>query len=133
MANSFYPAGREAFASAGVNWVSDTIRVQFVSAGYVYSSAHTSLADIPAGAREGDPAALASKTATGGVLDAADVTVPAVTGDVIVAVVIYKWTGVEATSTLLFYLDAGSGLPRTPDGNAIELRFDNGANKIYAF
>jgi type IV secretory pathway VirB2 component (pilin) len=74
---------------------------------------------------------LASKTSTNGVADAADITFTAVTGDVSEALVIYKDTGVAATSPLLAFIDTATGLPVTPNGGNINVVFDNGTNKIF--
>lgn len=53
----------------------------------------------------GTPQTLASKTVTGGVADAADVTFTAVTGNSVEALAIYKDTGTESTSRMIAFLD----------------------------
>lgn len=88
------------------------------------------LSDLPSVGRVGTPQTLGSKTNTLGVLDAADVTFPSVTGDQSEAVAVYKDTGTEATSLLLLLMDAGTGLPVTPNGGNISIVFDNGPFKI---
>jgi hypothetical protein len=47
------------------------------------------------------------------------VTFTAVTGDVSEAVILYKDTGVAATSPLIAYIDTATGLPVTPNGGDI--------------
>lgn len=121
MANGFYGPGREGFATAAVNWTSDTIKVTAVDlADYTVSlSTHDFFNDVPSGARIAT-ATLASKSASLGVLDAADTTMTAVEGDQFEALVIWKDTGVESTSRLLIYIDsASSGLPLTPNGGDV--------------
>jgi hypothetical protein len=130
MANAFYTPYREWLLA---HLATDTIKAQLVDAAdYTYSAAHQYLSDIPSGARVGAAVTLTSKSITGGVFDAADASVPTVTGDPAEAVVLYVDTGVEATSRLICYLDSGAGLPVTPNGNAINLLWSNGANKIFS-
>lgn len=133
MANALYDKGRQAFATAGINWTSDTIKAVLVDTGAytVNLATHEFLSDIAGGARIATSAALSSKTATAGVCDAADVTYSSVTGATVEAVVIYKDTGSDATSNLIAYMDSATGLPITPNGGDINLVFDNGANKIF--
>jgi len=133
MANAFYTSALKAFLDADIDLLTDTIKVQMIDAAdYSFSAAHDFLDDVPAGARVGTAATLASKTTAGGVFDAADVTFTSVTGDPLEAIIIFKDTGVEATSNLICYIDTGTGFPLTPDGGNITLTFDSGANKIFA-
>ncbi len=74
---------------------------------------------------------LSGKTATDGVADASDVTVATVTGDQFEAIIVYKDTGVEATSILIAYIDDYTGLPCTPNGSNITVTFPNDSNKIF--
>jgi hypothetical protein len=131
MANAVYATALAAFGSAGINWVSDTIKVVLVDvADYTVNlTTHAFLSDIAAGGRV-STGTLASKTNTLGVLDAADTVLTAVTGDPSEAVVVYKDTGTATTSQLICYIDTATGLPVTPNGGDITLTWDNGANKI---
>lgn len=130
MANTLYNPGREAFLTASINWSSDTIKVVLVDTGtYTFSAAHqfhSSLSGIIAG-----PVTLGSKTTTDGSADAADATFTAVSGASIEAIIIYKDTGVSATSPLIAYIDTATGLPITPNGGDIIVTWDNGTNRIY--
>lgn len=132
MANGMYTKGIEALMQAGINLVSDTIKVVLVdSADYTVDlAAHDFLNDVPAGARVATQA-LASKSVTGGAFDAADVTFSAVTGDPSEALIIYKDTGTESTSALIMYIDTATGLGVTPNGGDITVTWDNGTNKIF--
>lgn len=131
MANAMYDKGREGFATAAVDWVNDTIKVILVdTADYTFSQAHDFLDDV-AGAARVATGTLASKTATDGILDAADLTLSSVTGDQSEALIIYKHNATESLARLLFYIDTvSSGLPVTPNGGNINILWDNGANKI---
>lgn len=132
MANGMYTKGIEALMQAGINLVSDTIKVVLVdSADYTVDlAAHDFLNDVPAGARVATQT-LASKSVTGGAFDAADVTFSAVTGDPSEALIIYKDTGTESTSALIMYIDTATGLGVTPNGGDITVTWDNGTNKIF--
>lgn len=88
------------------------------------------LDDISA-ALVGTAVTLASKTSTLGVADAADVTFTAVSGASCEAIAIWKDTGVESTSRLIFAAANYTGLAITPNGGNITLTWDNGANKIF--
>lgn len=133
MANALYDAGREAFLDGTISWSSDNIKVVLVdTADYTVNLAtDTALSDIAAAGRVATSGNLASKTVTAGVADAADVTLSAVTGDESEALVIYKDTGVESTSTLIAYIDTATNLPVTPNGGDITIQWDSGANKIF--
>lgn len=132
MANALYDTGRNAFLTGDIDWVADTIKAVLVdTADYTVNlSTHDFLDDVAAGGRVAT-GTLASKTATAGVADAADLTFSTVTGDVSEALVIYKDSGVEGTSQLIAYIDTATGLPVTPNGGDIVVQWDSGANKIF--
>lgn len=134
MASVVYPKAKEALESAAINLTSDDIRVVLVDTGaYTYSAAHDFLDDVPGGARIAVSGSLASKTVTDGVFDAADVTLTAVTGTSVEALVVYDHTGgSDAARRLLAYIDSGTGLPITPNGGDISIVWDSGASKIFA-
>ncbi|SKO52216.1 Bacteriophage protein [Mycobacteroides abscessus subsp. bolletii] len=132
MGNIMYEKAIEAFGNAQINWPSDTIKAVLVDTGtYTLNAAtHEFLSDIPSGARIATSAALTGKTNVLGVLDANDSSWPGVTGVSGEAVVIIKDTGTVGTSRLIWYLDTASGLPVTPNGGDINIKWDDGANKI---
>lgn len=132
MANALYDTGRNAFLTGDIDWVADTIKAVLVdTADYTVNlSTHDFLDDVAAGGRVAT-GTLASKTATAGVADAADLTFSTVTGDVSEALIIYKDSGVEGTSQLIAYIDTATGLPVTPNGGDIVVQWDSGANKIF--
>jgi hypothetical protein len=133
MANALYGKGREGFLDGSIDWDTDDIRVILVDAAdYTLSiDVHDNLDDIIAGARVAVSGALASKTVTLGVADAADITISTVTGDQFEYIVLYKHTGVESTSRLIACIDTATGLPCTPNGGDITIQWDSGANKIF--
>jgi len=90
------------------------------------------LDDILSAARVATSGALASKTFTAGVLDAADVTLTTVTGDPFESIVLYNNTpATEATKDLIAFIDTATGLPCTPNGGNINIVWDSGANRIF--
>lgn len=134
MANALYDKGREGFLDGSINFLSDTIKVALVDTGaYTVNLATHDFMDDVAGIVARSPA-LTSKTATAGVANAANVTLPGVTGASVEAVVLYKDTGTDATSRLIAYFDTvqgGGALSVTPNGGDITIQWDTGANKIF--
>ena len=130
MASALYDKGREAFLKGDVDWLADDIKAVGVdTSDYTVNLAtHDFLDDIPSIARIDTSANLTGKTATAGVADCDDITLTAVTGDTISALVIYKDTGSAATSALIAYIEAG---PVTPNGTDIVFEVSSGANKLF--
>lgn len=132
--NQLYDKGREGILDGTINWMNDNIKVVLVDTGTytVAPATHANLSDIPAGARVATSGNLAGKTATGGVADANDVTLTAVSGATVEAIVLYKDTGTATSSRLIAYIDtAGTSLPVTPNGGDITLAWASTANKIF--
>lgn len=133
MSNALYDKGRQGFLDGSIDWDTDDIRLILIDAAdyTVDLATHDNLDDVAAPSRVATSGALASKTVTDGVADAADVTLSAVSGDPSEAIILYKHTGTESTSRLIAYIDTATGLPVTPNGGDIIIQFDNGANKIF--
>jgi hypothetical protein len=134
MSNALYGLAKKKFLDADIDLLVDNLKVVLVdTAAYTVNlTTDEFLSNIAGGARIATSANLAGKSTTLGVFDATDVTFTAVSGASCEAYVIYKDTGVEATSPLIAYFDTATGLPITPNGADIDLTFDNGANKIFA-
>lgn len=133
MANSLYDKGRDEFANGNIDWVNDTVDLQFVDeADYTVNlTTDEDFADVTMAGRVGSSTALASKSTSAGTVDAADTTVSSVSGDQFESIVLYKDTGTEATSTLICNIDTATGLPFTPSGGDIQVTWDNGSDKIF--
>lgn len=140
MANALYDAGREGFLDGTIDWDTAVIKCDLVdTAGLTVSLATNKFRSaIPAANRIASSAALTAKTVTAGVADAADVTITAVSGASVEAIVIYQSSavggGVDVADTsqrLIAYIDTGTGLPFTPNGGDITIQWDNGANRIF--
>jgi hypothetical protein len=134
MANAWYPFGKAEVARGNIDLLADDIRVIFIDTGdETYNAADQDIADIAAGAMVGagggnagsDGVALASKTISDtAVFDAADTTITSVTGDEFEACLIYKWTGTAGTSTLIMWIDTGTGMTQPPDGGNVNITWN---------
>lgn len=126
MANALYPIWKEALLQAGSgSSLGGTLKAVLLDlADYTYSAAHDFYDDASAGA-VGTPQTIGSKTYTAGVLDGADVTFTALTGDPCEAILIFLDTGTPATSRLVAFLDTGvTGLPVTPNGGDVTISWN---------
>lgn len=131
MANAIYPLWKEAIiqasASSALNGSGTTgVFAALVDLGtYTYSAAHQYYSDL-SGIVGTDQEIGATKTYTNGVLDGADLTYTAVTGDTVEALVLYvKNAGANTTWRLYAYLDTSvTGLPVTPNGGDITVTWN---------
>lgn len=141
MANVFFPLGREGCLRGEISWNVAVIKVSLVR-GYTYNSAHKFVSDVTAtGTLVATSGALASKTTTNGVADAADITWTAVgSGASCANVIIYQSSAVTggadvaaSAQRLIAFIDTTTGanpLPITPNGADINLAWDSGSNLI---
>lgn len=135
MANALYGKGKEKLLSStsAVSLDTDTIKAALVSSAYTPNLSTDEFYSTISANVLGTPVALASKTITLGVFDAADVTFAAVAaGSTAKYVAIYKDTGLSSSSPLLALLDTITGFPYATNGGDILITWDNGANKIFA-
>lgn len=133
-----YDKGRQAFGNALLNWPGDDYDIILVDQD-LYPlfdpAADEFLSSIPVAAIVATQP-LANKTNVDGVMDADDVTFPAVSGATVEMIVIYKRVetgGVLdlAASRLVMFDQDAAGLVLTPNGQDVQCIFDNGANKIF--
>ena len=133
MANVLYAKGKEALLSAGINLLTDTIKVALVSNAYAQNTTTDQYLSTVSPYVLNTSQTLASKSVADGVFDAADPTWTAVTaGNTCEGIVIYKDTGVAGTSPLIAYIDTITGFPLATNGGDITVQFDNGAYKIFS-
>lgn len=129
--SALYDLGRQKFLAGAIQWLAHDIKVVLVDTG-TYSvdlAADEFLSDLSGGvATSGN---LTGKDSTNGVADAADITCTSVSGSSVEAIVLYRDTGVAATSPLIAYINTGTGLPFTPNGGDVLISWDNGANRIF--
>lgn len=130
MASTCYASAKQAWLDNTLDLNDDDIRMLFIDAADYTPNFATddNLDDVPAGARIGTATALANTTVTGGVFDADDVNMVAVTGDQFEGILLYKHTGTESTSKLVCLIDVTA---TTPNGGDILVQWDSGTNKIF--
>lgn len=141
MSNALFGLGRENFLDGAISWTNDTIRCLFIDHADDTPAIDTdeflsnlaTAARVPSGTdgTQTNHTALASKTKTLGVADAADVTFSALTGDTSESIVIYRGTLTDTTSELIAYIDTATGLPLTPNGGDVIIAWDGGSNRIF--
>ena len=140
MANALFDAGREGFLDGSIDWDTAVIKIALVR-GYTFSAAHKFVSDITtaSGVLHVTSAALASKTVTGGVADAADVTFTAVASNAANhSVLIFQSSavtgGADVAATaqrVIGWVDTGTNFPIVPNGGDVTVSWDNGVNKIF--
>lgn len=132
MANMLYTKAKEKILQGQINLLTDDIRVAVVSNGYVQSMTTDEFLSSVEAHILGTPLELTSRAVTGGAFSGANLAFtdipPSQTTE---GVVIYKHTGDPATSQLIFYADQVQGFPMTTSGAAVEVRWDDGAYKIF--
>ena len=131
MANALYDKGREKFLTGAINASADTLKCALIKDTYAPTLGSDEFFSTLSSHVVGTPQTLTSKTVTGGVLDAADVTFSAVPTAAVNYCAIYKDTGSAATSPLIALFDTAAGLPVSTNGGDIIIAWDNGANKIF--
>jgi hypothetical protein len=139
MANTVYPKAKEAMISGLLNLSSGGagVGVLLVGTGYTYNGAHEFVSDVSA--QELSHAsysrkALGSRTVAGGVFDAADAVWTAINAGTAKAAIIYQEGASDSARRLVAYIDTATGVnfPVVYNGGDWELRWDDGANKIFA-
>lgn len=123
MASYLYGLGREKFLNADIDWAAHDIKC-LLADGADYTPVQNTDEfhdDIAGGGIVSTSANLGTKTSTLGTADAADVTLTSVTGDQCEYIVIFRDTGISATSPLIAKIDDYTGLPVTPNGGNITI------------
>jgi hypothetical protein len=131
MANALYDSGREGFLDGSIDWDTDDIRVAALSSGYTPDLATHNMVDDLGANIVARSDALTGKTVTGGIADAADKTLSAVSGSQITRLALYKYNASDAAARLIGLIDTGTGLPVTPNGGDIIIAWANTTNKIF--
>src|SRR5262245_16104482 len=134
MANALYARGKEALLAGDFDWDAATVKLVLAdSADYTPNLAtDTGLTNVSVAGRVATSGTFTGRTPTGGVADAAAVTLTAVTGDPSELIIIYKDSGTETTSYLLVKIDVATGLPVTPNGGNITVNWDTGPSRIFS-
>ncbi|MFC7460759.1 hypothetical protein [Hydrogenophaga defluvii] len=134
MANVLYVKGKERIGRAQVNLETADIKAALVKNTYAQNLITDEFYTSISAHVLGTPVALTGKTFASGIFDADDLSFPTIAaGDTAEAVVLFVDTGNPATSFLLFYCDTITGFPLATSGGDVDVRWDNGAYKIFSF
>lgn len=118
--NQLYPLGKKAILDGDIDFLLDNLKVLGIdTADEAYNAADQFHSHITGAGIVFTSGNLAGKTTTGGVFDANDITITAVTGDTIEALILYKDTGVSATSPLIAWFDITTFTPNGSDATVI--------------
>lgn len=129
MANRLYNPARQSFLEGGIAYLTDTIRLVLVGAGYVPDTTTDQfLSSIPAGQRIATSSPLIGKTSTNGIANAAAVVYPPLSGPLVMYLVLYQDTGSDASSRLIALWDSAVNLPFMPNGGTLTVKWDTDAN-----
>ncbi len=139
MGNGLYDFGRQLVLTGGIDIDTDPLRLMLIDETddtpnltadqYIQDRAVASRVKVAS-------SALSSVAVSAGVVDAADYTFTAVTGDGADSIDCFKYVDDggnpdEDASPLLFNIDTATGLPVTPNGGDITVQWDSGTNKIF--
>lgn len=131
MASALFNKARQKLLDALLDLNDGDIRAMLVRSTYAYVATHEFVADLGA-VDNGRSASLANTTVTDGVFDADDSSLVATAAVASNAIVLFVHTGVDATASLVAYIDTGTGLPFTPAaGQTVTLQWDAGASRIF--
>lgn len=133
--SGFYDNGRRLIAEGQIATLTDVLKAALVSVGYVPNIATHQFVSQLGGFRVATDQTLVGKTTTvpvGGVVDASNVYYQDVpVGYVVPYIVVYKSTGVDATSPLVALFDSGTDLPFTTNGDDVLITWNEGSARIW--
>lgn len=133
MANFVYKKAKQAILNAQINFLTDVLKVVLVDDTYISNQdADQYISDIPSLAIKKRSVALTNVTTNLGVLDAFDLAIPDHDGSAFSSVILYKDTGSDSTSILIFYIDTSPGLPFTGTlgSTPVTITWNNDSSKI---
>jgi len=119
LASQLFPkgAGHLLGATTKVDLAADTIKILFYSG--TITTTWEFVSDLTGASIIARSGALSGKTTTNGVFDANDITLAAVSGSAFTHVILYKDTGVDASSPLVGVFDVSSFTPSGADVNVV--------------
>lgn len=133
MANALYRLGAQKILSGEIDLADDTIVARLVKNTYAQNLATDEFLSSVTKITGSTDVTLTGKSVTSGVFDADDITFAAVpSGETSEGVVLAKWTGSEATSPVIAYIDVITGFPVITGGTDVVIQWDNGAYKIFS-
>lgn len=127
-----YYNARSMFATAQINWPAANVKAMLVSNQYAPLLTDKHVSDIPAGAVIVRDLACTTIGQTNGVCYC---TIPSIASTtsvyVAVAVILYISTGVDSTSSLIYYSSSGPGFPFPVIGFTYSIGFDQSAGGFF--
>lgn len=125
--SGFYVSGLDAISDGEIDYLDDDITVALVKDTYTFVDGHTFFDDVSSHVADA-PELLAGKARSAGVHTADEVVFAAVAGiDTVIGLVVFKDTGVEATSPLICWMDRRSDttpIEITTNGDDITVLFN---------
>lgn len=129
MASALYNSYKQSLLDSSAPNISSggsTVRAIFVTSSYVFSASHANFSDLTntvgdGGTGRANGEQLLTITITNGAYDAADTVFASVTGTSINAIVLYVDSGVDATSSLIAYID---GISLSPSAAQVTIQWD---------
>jgi hypothetical protein len=120
MASQLYPLGKKALLDGDIDMLVHDIKVLGIdTADETYNAADQFHSNVTGAGIVFTSGNLAGKTTTGGVFDANDITITAITGDTIEALILYRDSGVSGTSPLIAWFDISTFTPNGSDGTVV--------------
>jgi hypothetical protein len=126
VANEQYTLGLQDIYKGLVNVLTDDLRLLLVTNAYTPAiNTDHFVSDIPGGAITARSGTVAGRAFSLRLLLASNVTLSLVAaGTADTYIILFKWTGSDATSVLLNKYNVGQNLPVTPIGNDIVIQWD---------
>jgi len=114
MQSQLFPSARQLFLTGALDWLAGSMRAVLLADSYVPTFTESNLSDIPSAVRISISALMLSRTAVNGIAGGVAVNLGTIlSGTLVSKAVIYKDTGVEATSTLIAFI-GDDGLVNQP-------------------
>mgnify|MGYP003577367091 CR=1 FL=1 len=127
-----FDKGRNRFLTGDLDWVDHVVRAVLADSGAYTPNQNTdefySIVPAPAIVSTVD---LTGKSAVNGVADANDATWQLVTGPQSEYIILYRFNTAAGDSPMIALIDSATGLPVTPNGGDIVVRWSELSNKIF--
>lgn len=126
----FFPLGGQKTLSAGINFLTDNIKVRLMPDTYVYDEDHEFINQVGSGV--GTDQALTGKSVTNGIFNADPAAFGTIAGgSTLGSLILYKDTGTPSTSPVLLHYDDVVGFPKATNGAPYTQKWSTGTAKIF--
>lgn len=122
MADAFYTAALDEYAKGNIDSENDTLQLYLLTSGYSFSAAHTQYSDF-SGAIIDSGALQNVSVASGGQVDADDLTISSVAGGSTIASLLIGKLTAGPTVVPIVFLDSYTNLPAATNGNDVVITF----------